>query len=302
MPILTSRAKETAQVQIDQGKCTVCGRCVEVCSGKPLFLADGRVQVDQSCLFGCIGCGQCMAVCPQGCITVEGRCLSPGDRVELAGKGERAGYQALHNLLLARRSVRHYADRAVEAEKLEQILASASTAPFGYPPSDVGVLVLNGREKVREFAFASIETAARYRWLFSPFLQFLLRPFIGKATTEVFGSFIYPALGFFAEQKAKGEDWLLYGAPAAMLFYGSPYSDPCDPYIAATYAMLAAETLGLGTCMIGSVAPFLRYNTRLKERFGIARDMRDGLVVLFGYPTVEFTHGIRRTFRQVNYL
>ena len=302
MAIATSRTREAAQVYIDHSQCILCGRCVEVCCGNPLYMAGGKIQVDQARLFGCVGCGHCMAVCPQACITVNGRCLSPSDCLELPDPDKRANYPELHNLLLSRRSIRRYSDREVEPEKIDQILTTASTAPFGYPPCDVGVLVIRGKDKVKQFAFANIDFSSRVRWLFSPLMQLVLRPFIGKAAVETFKSFVNPALGFFAEEKARGEDWLLYGAPAAMLFYGSPYSDPCDSYIAATYAMLAAESLGLGACMIGSVVPFLKYNTKLKEEYAIPRDMRDGLVVTLGYPAVKFRRGIRRTFRQVNYV
>ena len=50
----------------------------------------------------------------------------------------------------------------------------------------------------------------------------------------------------------------LYDAPVALCFYGSPCCDPAGPVIAATYAMPAAESLGLGTCMIGGNDPFIQ--------------------------------------------
>ena len=50
-----------------------------------------------------------------------------------------------------------------------------------------------------------------------------------------------------------------YDAPLAIYFYGSPYCDPADPIIAATYAMIAAEALGLGTCMLGAIHPLIQY-------------------------------------------
>ncbi len=56
---------------------------------------------------------------------------------------------------------------------------------------------------------------------------------------------------FFIEAREKGEDWLLYNAPLAMHCYVSVYTDPVDLLGSATYAMLAAETLSVGSCMIG---------------------------------------------------
>ncbi len=301
MSIMTSRAKGPAQIFIEHDKCILCGRCVNVCCGKPLYVASGKIQIDQGRLFGCIGCGHCMAVCPKNCIKITGRELSPNDCFDLPDKTSRAGYSELNNLMVSRRSVRRYLDRVVEQDKIDGILAAAASAPSGYPPSDVRVLVINGKEKVKQFAFENIDYSSRLRWMFSPLMQLLQRPFFGKATVELYKTFIYPVLGYFADAKVRGEDWLLYGAPVAMLFYGSAYGDPCDPHIAATYAMLSAESLGLGSCMIGSVAPFLRHNRKLKEKYGIAPDMRDGLIVIFGYSAIEFRRGIRRTFADVKY-
>ena len=60
MPLVTRRAKENAQVIIDHELCSLCGLCVNVCTG-PLHIENDQVQVDQSILFGCYGCGQCAA-------------------------------------------------------------------------------------------------------------------------------------------------------------------------------------------------------------------------------------------------
>jgi len=88
-----------------------------------------------------------------------------------------------------------------------------------------------------------------------------------------------------------------------MYFYGSPYTDPADPIIAATYAMIAAESLGLGTCMLGAVHPLIQNGKKaqkFREKYGIKYTSREGLIVIFGYPAVQFRKGIKRTFACVN--
>lgn len=90
-----------------------------------------------------------------------------------------------------------------------------------------------------------------------------------------------------------------YDAPLAMYFYGSPYTDPADPIVAATTAMYAAESLGLGTCMLGGVHPLLQNGKkaqRFREKHGIKYASREGLIVIFGYPAVNYRKGIKRTF------
>jgi len=301
MSVKTGRAEGTAQVYIDYEKCNACGFCVQVCKGAPLFLKDKKVHIDQTRLFGCIGCGQCMAVCPKDCITIEGRALSPDDRTEMPHKDSRATYEQLKGLMLGRRSIRNFKDQDVEKDVIMKIIEASSTSPMGIPPSDVELLMLDSREKVKEFSDDMIDLMQRSKWLFSPFMRILFRPFIGKEASEFFSTFVMPVIKIFEDGRKKGEDWLLYNAPLAIYFHTSPYSDPADPIIPATYAMLAAESLGLGTCMIGTIAPFIKYSRTLKKKYGIPQKNQQGIMVIFGYPSLKYSRAIKRSFAGVHF-
>ncbi|HPF20839.1 MAG TPA: nitroreductase family protein [Syntrophomonas sp.] len=301
MPIATRRAKGNAQVIIDHEHCSLCGLCVEVCKGKPLFIQGDRVCVDQSILFGCIGCGQCAAVCPQRCIIIEGRDLSAEDLLEMPPREQWADYTQFHALLQSRRSTRNFQRREVEREVIKKILDTVATAPMGLPPSEVEILVLHGFNRVREFSQDIVGVFETQKWMFSPPALALMRPFIGKDVYGLMKTFVAPLPKFFSEKMARGEDWLLYDAPLAMYFHASPTADPMDYAIAATYAMLAAQSLGLGTCMIGSVAPFLKYKNKINNKYGIPKDNQQGLMVIFGYPQYKYTRSIKRSLGNVKF-
>jgi nitroreductase/Pyruvate/2-oxoacid:ferredoxin oxidoreductase delta subunit len=301
MALKTGRADTVAQVTIDYERCIECGLCVAVCKGAPLFLDDeGKVQIDQSNAFGCIGCGQCVAVCPKECITVRGRDLFPKDIIAMPTRESRATYAQLKALMTGRRSVRNFKDKAVEDAMIQKIVDAASTAPMGLPPSDVEILVFKGRKKVKQFANDMIDLMKGQRWIFSPVMRFFMRPFVGKEACESFKNFIVPAVDVFIQKRKAGEDWLLYNAPLALYFHTSPYADPFDPIIVATYAMLAAEALGLGACMIGTPAQFMKYSRRLKRKYGIPLKNQQGITVIFGYPALTYRRGIKRRLAKVN--
>ncbi|HHV16902.1 MAG TPA: 4Fe-4S dicluster domain-containing protein [Gelria sp.] len=300
MPIVTRRAKGNAEVIIDHELCNLCGLCVNVCKG-PLYIENDRLQVDQSILFGCIGCGQCAAVCPQKCIVIEGREMSAKDLIDLPPREQRADYEQLQALLLGRRSIRDFKHQEVEAEVIQKILDAVSTAPMGLPPSEVQVLVLQGFDSVKEFASDMVEVFKSKKWLFSPLALGIMRPFIGKEAYDLMKTFAAPLPDLFSEKMAKGEDLLLYGAPLAMYFHASPTSDPLDFAIAGTYAMLAAESLGLGTCMIGTVAPFLKYRNPVSKKYGIPTENNQGIMIIFGYPKYKYTRSIKRSLGGVTY-
>jgi ferredoxin len=304
MAIPTSRTKEPGEIHLLPEKCTGCGLCVSVCKDFSLVLDNGKVTLSSTAIFGCTGCGHCMAICPSGAIQITGREISPSDLFELPAKSTSADYLQLTNLMLRRRSIREFRKDAVEKETIDKILEAAVSAPMGLPPSDVNVLVFDSREKLNDFSKDFCNHLEGMRWLVSPVFLALMRPFWGKANHELFRDFVKPLFDVYTSNMKKDVNVVTYNAPMAMYFYGSPWCDPADPVIAATYAMLAGETLGLGTCMLGGIHPLIQNGKKasaFRKKWNIRFPSREGLFVIFGYPDVKYTHGIRRTFASVNY-
>ena len=302
MAIPTSRTNQKAEIRIDNEKCTNCGLCVFVCKDFSLVLENNKVRISDDPIFGCVGCGHCMAVCPVGAIEIHGRTLLPEHLFDLPSGEKAATYDQLSNLLERRRSIREFQDKEVEADLVEKILAAARTAPMGLPPSDVNVLVLDSKIKNRAFAEDFCRYLEGMKWFVSGWFLALMRPFWGKANDEMFRGFVKPVFNVFTSRMEQGVNLVNYDAPLAMYFYGSPYSDPADPLIAATYAMIAAESLGLGTCMLGTVHPLIQNGKKarkFREDHEIKYTSREGLFVIFGYPAVKYNKGIKRTFASV---
>ena len=302
MAIKTGRAEGTAEVKIDYTRCTICGLCINVCKGGPLYLDNGKVLIDQTRGFGCIGCGHCVVICPQDCITVSGRDLVPEDIITLPVKSARANYPQLQSLLLSRRSIRNYLPKEVEPEVIQKIIDAVTTAPIGIPPSDVEILVFNSREKVQSFAKDMIDQLKKSKGMFSPAMLYLWRPLIGKAGYEMFKTFLIPLIDTLIKNYDDGTDMLFYNAPLGMYFHTAATSDPGDAIIAATYAVIAAESLGLGSCMIGTVAPFMKRSKPLKQKYGIPLKSRQGIMVIFGYPALRFNKALTRRLAKVKFV
>ncbi|MCU0376664.1 MAG: nitroreductase family protein [Bacteroidales bacterium] len=302
MAIPTSRTSECGVISIDEEKCTGCGLCVSVCKDFSIVLENGKARAGKNPVFGCIACGHCMAICPEGAISINGRTLSPDDLFDLPPKESAAGYEQLLSLLQRRRSIREFTDKEVEAEKVELILDAARTAPMGLPPSDVNVVVFGSKARNRAFAEDFCRYLEGMRWFVSGWFLTLMRPFWGKANDELFRGFVKPCFDVYIARMKEGENVVTYDAPLAIYFYGSPYCDPADPIVAATYAMIAGESLGLGTCMLGAIHPLIQSSKKaekLRQKYGIKYRSREGLFVIFGYPAVKYYKGIERTFASV---
>lgn len=297
--ISTSRTSENGTITIDLDKCNGCGICVTVCKDFSLVIENKKVKLSDTPLFGCIACSQCVTVCNKDAIMVTGRTISETDYQAI--KPNDLNYESFHNLLLNRRSVRDYKNELVPKDLIERIIQTASTAPMGIPPSDVGVWVLEGKEKVRQFSFDFISVVEKMQFMVSPYVMPFMKPFMSRENYTAMKEFVRPLVQAFVSGKKENKNHVLYDAPVVMMFYGK-MSDPADPYIAATYAMLAAEAQGLGSCMIGSVGPFLQHAGKaFKKKYGLPEKFNGSLFLTIGYPRYKYNKTVKRTFASVDY-
>ncbi|MDD5439660.1 MAG: nitroreductase family protein [Candidatus Omnitrophica bacterium] len=285
---------------IDYGLCTKCGLCAKICPSFTISMEDGRPTVRHKGQFGCLACGQCVSVCSADAVRVTGRRMKKEDAFRLSPEGGRATADTLTALLEARRSMRHYEDRPLPREVIDKLLAMAATAPMGFPPSDVGVVVINGKARVQEFA--SDICAAMKKWMFlaSPAGTIMMKFIMDKTTAGMMKDFVLPLAGEIIKARHEGRDWLFYNAPCVIIFH-YPMKDTVDPAIACSYATIAAEALGLGSCIIGTVAPALAGDKKLKGKWGIPDAAYPSLAMIAGYPDVHYTRGVRRSFSSVQY-
>jgi ferredoxin len=302
MGVISSLGDAPGNPVIDRDVCTLCGACAAICPVEVLTEGDNGIAINNTNAFGCIGCGQCMMVCPLDCIAVTGRNLDPGDIVALPAKERRATADQLDALLLSRRSIRRFTGDDVSRDLIDRVVTVAATAPMGIPPWEVGVTIFHGRDKVGELARDTVDSYAGLLKIFdNPLAKGLSRLLMKKTVWQQFQSFILPLGRILLEGRGKGRDYVLYNAPVAFLFHVSPYADGADAFIACTYAMIAAESLGLGSCMIGCAAPVLGRRKEILKKYGLPAGNSPKIVLILGYHQSPHRKAIRREFQSVAY-
>lgn len=303
MGVISSFGADPGMPVVDEERCLRCGKCAAICPVKVLRSDNGTITVDNGVNFGCIACGQCMMACPNASITVTGRNLSPADIIDLPTAEGRATAEQLSALMLGRRSIRSFTDAEIPRETIDRVIAAAATAPMGIPPSEVCVTAIIGRQQVAEL---SRDTAKGYagmlKFMDNGPARSLGKLLMKKTVFERFDSFIIPLGRVIVEGEKRGRDYVLYDAPAALLFHTSPYTDSADAVIACTHAMLAAESEGLGSCMIGCVAPILARSRELKNKYRIPEANAPALVLILGYHDAPHRKGVRRKLLSVEYM
>ncbi len=148
-------------------------------------------------------------------------------------------------------------------------------------------MIVQGREKVQTLANEILDGFAGFLKMKPLFLFFTW--LLGKKTEhKMFKEFVFPLGKMMLEYREKGEDLLFYDAPAVMLFYGTELTDKEDMILAASQATIAAEALGLGTCIIGSLSAVFGQNCKLRKKYGIEKQIKSAWDLSSDIPRLNF--------------
>ncbi len=287
---------------IDPELCTRCGQCVSVCPCDVYELGAEGVEINPEMAARCLRCGHCMAICPTKAVAVEG--LAYEHFADIAATV--ASPDDLRALMLRRRSTRAFRPEPVARELLEQIVAAAVTAPMGFPPSGVEVTILPTRQDVEPVVASTVKLVAQMqKMLGSGIGRFMFRRMAGAQAFRVLNDYLMPlmptAMARYAES---GEDFVTWGAPAVLVFHTNPagVSGETDAVLAATYAMLMAEALGLGSIMLGLAGAGLGQDKALRERYGIPPDNQVHNLLALGSTDRKFRRTIPRELKSVTWV
>jgi nitroreductase/NAD-dependent dihydropyrimidine dehydrogenase PreA subunit len=286
---------------IDAAKCSGCGRCVEVCPAGTLSLQGGKAVVSGE---RSLACGHCAAVCPEAAVTVgaidpaASRFTSFAADPRQLPEGSFDTAQ-LVRLMASRRSCRRFRDKPVARELLEDLVRIAITAPSGTNsqcwtftllPTRPAVMVLGDR--VARF-FRKVNRMAE-----NPLLRKGLKLLGKRELDDYYRGYHKTVCEALDSWEKSGRDRLFHGATAAIVVGSAPGgSTPADDALLATQnILLAAHSLGLGSCLIGfAVMPLIR-DRGAKRALGIPDRERVHAVIALGYPDDVFLRQAGRAF------
>lgn len=276
--------EQRAHFEIDKSKCTKCGKCINVCSG--MVLAPDRDGYPKMKSFerygwrGCWRCEHCLAVCPEGAISIFGK--KPENSLP-PPPSEAGGY--MERLVVNRRSCRRYQDKNVEPEIISRILSAMASAPTGGNSCGVEYTVIDDKDRVRQIwdvAYPQMDAAAKKH-----------------IYTSSFSEFYYSKMKQ-SERTVRKDDLLFCGAPHLFVAHercvGKWAEDSkvnCN--IATAYFELMANAFGLGTVIMSYPADVLReLAPAARDMLGIPADHYMNLIVGFGYPEIKYARGVQK--------
>jgi nitroreductase/Pyruvate/2-oxoacid:ferredoxin oxidoreductase delta subunit len=265
---------------IDTSACTRCGICARECPSMAVRQnADGLYSIHEP---ACIRCSHCAAVCPEDAVRSDLGSFTPWEPPGLPPEGVVA-------LLRGKRSVRRYQGRPVGRDVLDEIVLTGSLTATASNAQDCLVTLLTGEqlakchEGVRSF-FARIAGILR-----SPVVRFFLR--FTEARRYVQHPETMEGLDRFVRSRRGAEDRVFYNAPVVVILSapaGNRRFGRSNCVLAGAHMMLHAESLGLGSCMIGFAEVTLNMRPRLRRGLGVPPAHRVHLVFTLGYSDARY--------------
>lgn len=286
------------RVIINEETCIGCGLCAKVCTKKILKMNYKKVEVVDYPDWGCCQCGLCMSACPTQSIQVAG--LNYDEFITLPKK--EVDFTSLEKMLSSRRSIRNFKETSVELEVLEKVIRASAMSPIGALPTNVQVLVLDEKKHLDELYGDTVRCWKKMmRSMKNPIYRIVSRRVVGANQYNALTHHALPSARICCQSADNGKNVFTFNAPAIMFFHGSKLGvcimENC--WLAASYATIAAHSLGLGSIFSGMIPPIVNMNTDVKRKIGIPAENNVYSCLMLGYPAVKFKRKIPREHKEV---
>jgi nitroreductase len=163
--------------------------------------------------------------------------------------------------IYGRRSVRNYSDKEVPDEIIKEIIRAGTYAPTAMNQQPWRFVVVKNKKLIEEY-----DERAK------------------KLFVAAFKDTMIPAMAAYVRNLSKPEIRLFYGAPVLILVFATPdVVNDHDCALAAENMMLAAQSLGIGSCWIG-LALHLGWDAEFLKELGVPEGHKLVAPIIFGYP------------------
>jgi nitroreductase/NAD-dependent dihydropyrimidine dehydrogenase PreA subunit len=309
---------------VDREKCTQCGRCIETCPTMGLEMGTdgfpylrGFKGIEKACL----ACRNCEVVCPSGAARLDGnyRVEEGRYRTILRGKNSPPNpfndpepppfesvskkLTSVERVIFKRRSIRLYKDKPVPREMIHRILEAGRYAPSAGNCTPWKYTVISNRDTIKELERDSMKVLRRARDFYLGGKKWNKAAVTLMSLMKAGNMDQRPLTAI--EKADHCQDVIYWNAPVVILLLMDTrgISNPdLDSGICGQNMVLAAHSMGLGTCYIGLTIAALGYLPDWRERLGIEPPWKAITSLGVGYPKGKIDKPVARETLEVNWI
>jgi len=274
-----------------EDKCILCMQCVKDCASGVWREIDGLPVPLAPEL--CNRCSHCLSICPENAIVND---YLESDQVRPVRR-ELINSEVFREIVLSRRSIRHFQDKPIAPEIISDIIDVSRYAPTASNSQHAGYIVITDPKILSEISSLVFSTASKlHEYAGTRTGKLLFKGLkLNPAMDAVIRKYIEP-MSYYIELKESGRDLILHHAPALVLLHGPALSffgaDNCN--IAAGTMIHYAHSLGLGTCFIGFVTLVSRFNKKLRQLIRLPKGRTVYASLVLGYPAIRHPNTVSR--------
>lgn len=273
--------------RIDFNKCTFCKLCLKQCSNHVFNVDEKEKKITIIEDIGCINCGHCIAICPTGALSVDGKLP------ELIKKFPKS--EDFLNILRSRRSMRKYENRDISDDVLSKLADFISFAPTGSNSEAIRVIFLKDEKKRKDITKILMKLYVFLKNISSFFIiKWIFYLLYGKKKAKS----LKKALDKMVKNYKSGRDPLFFNAPVIAFIYTfkKESSTPKDDSCYALYnAVLGAESLDLSSCINQlAVISFYTKKRKVRKLLDLPRKSYIYACATFGYPGFSYKRVVFR--------
>lgn len=257
-------SKNKHNVIIDTDLCIGCGLCAKDCVAGYIYVENGKARTGN---VGCISCGHCEAVCPQGAVRLTGF----EDESEEFDEQTRLDASELMRAIKTRRSIRQFRHKEIPDGIVQDIIEAGRLAPTASNSQNTEFIVLGSKQALLEkMAVKMFRTAVD----------------IAK-----------PIVPFLKQQKINSR-FFFKGAPLVIVLTGNRI----NASLAAENMAFMAEAHGLGVLFSGFFTVCVNSSRKIRRIMKMSRGEKAVTTLVIGYPNVKYHRTARREKAKVRRL
>ncbi|MHA1334235.1 MAG: nitroreductase family protein [Promethearchaeota archaeon] len=212
-------------------------------------------------------------------------------------------WNPVEKVIFERRSIRSYKQKPLPESMIKRILEAARFAPSAGNAQPWKFVVINSREIIDEMERDAVQMCKKLMKYLDYSKSFLKRIFV-KQIIKLKKNQLHPIPYSVLLQVAKGRVGIFHNAPTIILMFLDTrgVGDPLiDIGIAGQNMVLAAHSLGAGTCWIGFFS-VLMYMKKWRKFFRVKKPFKLVNTLALGYPKGKFDGMIPREVQPVEWI